>query len=76
MVTYGGFRALGDTFGIFGGTFAGGLIFPMTAEIHMVIRTHGTASTDPAVLTQQLTTHDGGCPPNTCSNIQVSIHQQ
>lgn len=73
---YGGFRAVGDTFGIFGGTFAGGLIFPMTAEIHMVVRTHGVASTDPTVLSQQLTTLNGGCPPNTCANIHISIHQQ
>ena len=74
--TYGGFRAVGDTFGIFGGTFAGGVIFPMTAEIHMVVRTHGVASTDPAVLTQQLTMLNGGCPPNTCANLHISIHQQ
>lgn len=74
--SFGGFRAVGDTFGIFGGTFAGGLIFPMTAEIHMVVRTHGTASTDPAVLAQQLTMLNGGCPPNTCANLHISIHQQ
>ena len=73
--TFGGFRAIGDTTGVFNGTF-GRLIFPLTAEIHMVVRTHGVASTDPAVLTQQLTTLNGGCPPNTCANIQISIHQQ
>ncbi len=73
--SFGGFRAVGDTTGVFGGTF-GSLIFPLTAEIHMVVRTHGVASADPAVLAQQLTTRDGGCPPNTCTNLQISIHQQ
>lgn len=73
--TFGGFRAVGDTAGVFNGTF-GRLIFPLTAEIHMVVRTHGVASTDPAVLALQLTTPNGGCPPNTCTNIHISIHQQ
>ncbi|MEO6655142.1 MAG: hypothetical protein ABIO36_03590 [Pyrinomonadaceae bacterium] len=72
---FGGFRAVGDTMGVFNGTF-GRLIFPLTAEIHLVVRTHGVASTDPSVLSQQLTTFSGGCPPNTCSNVQISIHQQ
>ena len=73
--TFGGFRAVGDTAGVFNGT-AGRLILPLTAEIHLVVRTHGAASTDPAVLTQQLTTFTGGCPPNTCANLQTSVHQQ
>lgn len=73
--TFGGFRAVGDTTGIFGGTFTAGLLFPMTAAIHLVVRTHGAASSDPVVLNQQLTTFNGGCPPNTCANIQQSLHQ-
>lgn len=72
--TFGGFRAVGDTTGIERG-FAGGLVFPMTADIHLVVRTHGAASTDPTVLTQQLTTFNGGCPPNACVNIQQSLHE-
>ena len=72
---FGGFRAVGDTMGIFMGD-ARGLILPLTAEIHLAVRTHGAASTDPAVLNQQLTTFTGGCPPNTCTNLQVSFHQQ
>ncbi len=73
--TFGGFRAVGDTTGVFNGT-AGRLILPLTAEIHLVVRTHGVASTDPVVLNQQLTTFNGGCPPNTCANVQASVHQQ
>jgi hypothetical protein len=73
---FGGFRAVGDTAGVFNGT-AGRLILPLTAEIHLVVRTHGAANlSDPNVLSQQLTTFNGGCPPNTCANIQISIHQQ
>ncbi|MDQ3749307.1 MAG: hypothetical protein M3367_09910 [Acidobacteriota bacterium] len=73
--TFGGFRAVGDTSGIFLGVFAGGLVSPMTADIHLVVRTHGAASSDPAVLNQQLTTFNGGCPPNACANIQQSLHE-
>ena len=72
--TFSVFRAVGDTSGMERGTRA--LILPRTAEIHLVVRTHGVASTDPNVLTQQLTTFNGGCPPNTCSSIQISNHQQ
>ena len=73
--TFGGFRAVGDTSGIFMGTR--GLILPMTAEIHLAVRTHGAAIlNDPTVLSQQLTTFNGGCPPNPCANLHVSIHQQ
>ncbi len=73
--TFGGFRAVGDTAGVFNGT-AGRLILPLTAEIHLVVRTHGAASSDPIALNQQLTTFNGGCPPNTCANVQISSHQQ
>jgi hypothetical protein len=44
------------------------------AEIHLVVRSHGPASADPAVLQQQLTTFNGGCPPNTCMNVQAAPH--
>ncbi len=73
--SFGGFRAVGDTSGIFMGTR--GLILPLTAEIHLVVRTHGPAIlNDPTVLSQQLSMFNGGCPPNTCTSIQTSIHQQ
>lgn len=52
-----------------------GLLDPRRAEIHLAIRTHGPASSDPAVLTQQFTTFNGGCPPNTCATVQAAVHQ-
>ena len=49
---------------------APGLINPMRAEIHAVVRTHGTALGDP---TEQLTTFGGGCNPE-CTNVQAALH--
>ncbi|HXG66666.1 MAG TPA: hypothetical protein VNO70_16315 [Blastocatellia bacterium] len=70
---FGAFRAVGDTTGA---QFGPGLLDPRKAEIHLVIRTHGPALDDPALLSQQLSSFNGGCPtPNTCANLQVSIHQ-
>jgi hypothetical protein len=75
--TVGGFRAVGDSSGAGGppGAPNVGLLRPFKAEIHLAIRTHGPASGDPAVLSAQLSTFNGGCPPNACSNVLVSIHQ-
>lgn len=44
------------------------------AEIHLVVRGHGDALTDPAALKEQLTQFNGGCPPNGCADVQASIH--
>ena len=53
---------------------APGLVNPKGATIHLVIRTHGAASADPATLAQQLTSFGGGCSvmPNPCANIQAA----
>ena len=53
-----------------------GLINPKGADIHLVIRTHGPASSDPAILHAQLSSFGGGCAgsPSPCANIQASIH--
>ncbi len=74
--TFGAFRAVGDATAPGGppGTPNPGLLRPFKAEIHLVTRTHGPASNDPAVLAQQLSMFNGGCPP--CANLQVSIHQR
>lgn len=40
------------------------------AEIHFVVQDHGEASDDSATLLLQTTTFFGGCPPNTCVDIQ------
>jgi len=77
----GAFRAVGDTAGAdsvpvppFPATNPG-LLDPKNAEVHIVIRSHGLALPDPAALAAQLTTFNGGCPPNTCGNVQASVHQ-
>ncbi len=38
-----------------------GLFNPLTAEVWNVVRDHGPASSDPALLNAQLTTFNGGC---------------
>ena len=38
-----------------------GLLNPLTAEVWNVVRDHGPASSDPALLNAQLTTFNGGC---------------
>ena len=76
-VDIGAFRAVGDTTASGGppGTPNVGILRPFKAEIHLVIRTHGPASTDPAVLLQQMRMFNGGCPPNTCANLMASVHK-
>jgi hypothetical protein len=74
--TYGTFRAIGDTTGVGPLGVGLGLLNPFGAEIHLVTRQHGAAIlNDPAALAQQLSQFNGGCPPNTCSNVQASPHQ-
>ncbi len=76
--TFGAYRAVGDTTGARPGFGTGnGLVNPLTAQIHLVTRSHGPANlVDPAILELQLTTFFGGCPPNTCINLQASVHQR
>lgn len=77
--SFGGYFAAGETTGfhILPGmpNPSPGLVDPKKTMIHLVARTHGTASTDPAVLSQQLTTFGGGCSvvPNPCANIQAAV---
>ena len=69
----GAFRAAGDTTGA---NFGPGLLDPKRAQIHLVVRSHGPALLgDPAALAAQLTTFNGGCPPNACGNVQASVHE-
>jgi len=67
---YGAFLEVGDTTGAFDGP---GLLEPRHAEIHLVVRSHGPALMG-AMLTEQLMLFNGGCPPNMCVNVQVSVH--
>ena len=58
-------------------SFGTGLIDPMKAEVHLILRTHGAAI--PGRIHEQMNTTWGGCPegwPKTpCRNTQLSIHQ-
>jgi hypothetical protein len=49
-----------------------GLMDPMGAEVHLVLRSHGPAI--PGMVDEQTSTFNGGCPPNTCGNARFSIH--
>jgi hypothetical protein len=74
---YGAFREVGDLTGARPGTgFGAGLTDPLAAQIHIVLRSHGPASADPAILEQQLTMFNGGCPAAGCVNLQASVHQR
>jgi hypothetical protein len=55
--------------------FGPGLLDPRKAEIHVVLRTHGSLLPDLAQLNEQLSSFNGGCPPNSCANAQVAIHR-
>lgn len=68
---YASFLAVGDTTGAFDGP---GLLDSRRAEIHLAVRTHGPALSG-SMLMAQLTLFNGGCPPNTCANVQSSIHE-
>ena len=70
---FGAFRAVGDTSGSAGLGTGTALENPFKAQIHLVVRSHGPVI--PAMLSDQLSTFDGGCPPNTCANVQTAPHQ-
>lgn len=69
---FGGSAGTGDTPGII---FGEGLKYPMTAEVHLVIRTHGPIVGDMAHT--QITTFGGGCGPTDngapCADHQFAV---
>jgi hypothetical protein len=80
---FGGYLAVGDNTGFhllpqfpLMPNPAPGLVNPKGATIHLVIRTHGPASADPAILNQQLSSFGGGCSVNPCANIQAALFPQ
>jgi hypothetical protein len=77
-LVFGAFRAVGDITGARPNFGTGnGLLQPLTAEIHLVLRSHGPAFLmDPAALEEQLTTFFGGCSVNLCLNLHASVHQR
>jgi hypothetical protein len=54
---------------------APGIVDTKKAQIHLSIRTHGAANSDPTILQQQLTSFPGGCAvstPSPCATIQAA----
>ena len=49
-----------------------GLIDAETAEIHIVVRSHGPAI--PGMIPEQIHTVEGDCDPNVCEDVQFAIH--
>jgi hypothetical protein len=80
---FSGYLAVGDNTGANTGAPvttipnpAPGLLNPKGADIHLVIRRHGPASSDPAILQAQLSSFGGGCNiVGACANIQASVHE-
>jgi hypothetical protein len=73
---YSAFLAVGDMLGVTteAGGFGVGVQNPLGAQLNLVVRGHGPAATDPAVLHQQLTMINGGCPSGGCADLQRSRH--
>lgn len=57
---------------VMGTLFGPGLIDPATAEIHLIVRSHGRVIPD--MLAGQISSVNGGCPPNTCTDLQFAAH--
>lgn len=57
-----------------------GLLDPMNAEVHLVVRTHGGKLRDRELFLDQITTFNGGCVggpvdgPNHCADLQAAFH--
>ncbi len=53
-----------------------GIIDAETAEIHLVLRTHGSASEDAGAVRTQLGTFNGDCrpEPDSCKNVQFALY--
>jgi hypothetical protein len=53
--------------------FGPGLTDADQAEIHLIVRSHGPASDDPAVLEAQLSSVGGGCDIFACEDVQFAV---
>ena len=54
--------------------FGPGLTNAQSAEIHVIIRSHGLASQDLVTLFESISTYAGGCDP-ACEDQQVAVHR-
>jgi hypothetical protein len=52
--------------------FGPGLTDPMTAEIHLIVRSHGEKI--PGLVDNQIHEVGGGCEINVCEDVQFSVH--
>lgn len=68
---FAGHLAVGD---VSDALFGPGLLYPETAEIHLIVRGHGQAI--PGLVHDQIHTVDGGCGINLCEDLQFSVFQQ
>jgi hypothetical protein len=50
-----------------------GLFDARTADVHIVVRTHGAPIA--GSIPDQIHSFNGGCPPNSCKNIQAAPHE-
>jgi len=79
QANFGGHLAVGNTGGppcAAGpalGSCGPGLLDARTAVVHLVIRTHGAAI--PELVNDQISSFNGGCPPNACANVQFAEHR-
>ena len=67
---FAGWLGVGDTDGAIAGP---GLLNSRGAEIHLIIRNHGPAM--PGLIDEQIHSFNGGCPPNSCANVQAAEHK-
>ena len=67
---FGAWLGIGDTAGAL---FGPGLLNVYTAEVHNIVRYHGDVL--PAFMPEQIRSFNGGCPPNSCFNVQAAVHQ-
>ena len=65
--------AVGASMGALGGFPENTLIDADAAEVHLILRLHGRVLRD--LLTEQVSSLNGGCPPNTCEDIQFAEHK-
>ncbi len=57
---------------LMGVLFGPGLVDSAAAEIHLIIRSHGRVIPD--MLAAQVSSVNGGCPPNACTDLQFAMH--
>ncbi len=65
----GSFLSEGDTTGAL---FGPGLIDSRTAEVHLLVRTHGEVL--PMFMPAQINSVGGGCLVNVCDDVQAAVH--